>query len=247
MLIGIYDSCYLSLIWRWLTLNVFFVCLSGTYPYVTSSNCSIGGVCTGLGLPPRYQNITNRLLRELDLNDFYLALSVWWSRNFRRLWHQLSRFNHLLWEPNVVKQKSSISLPVFVQFSKILLITIISLHIGLLGTGTLFLYLTQNFNCIALLTEGSYVPVGAEFINLATLPVAHTAPRPPCIFEHTFHLFFVHLGCTLRPLGCTLICLVKVHFLVKVKSLEVIVVVVEAKNIKKLPVKDTALELKPEP
>lgn len=26
----------------------------GTYPYVTSSNCSIGGVCTGLGIPPRY-------------------------------------------------------------------------------------------------------------------------------------------------------------------------------------------------
>ncbi|CAF2399311.1 unnamed protein product [Rotaria sp. Silwood2] len=26
----------------------------GTYPYVTSSNCSIGGVCTGLGLPPKY-------------------------------------------------------------------------------------------------------------------------------------------------------------------------------------------------
>jgi len=25
----------------------------GTYPYVTSSNCSIGGVCTGLGIPPR--------------------------------------------------------------------------------------------------------------------------------------------------------------------------------------------------
>lgn len=25
---------------------------AGTYPYVTSSNCSIGGVCTGLGLPP---------------------------------------------------------------------------------------------------------------------------------------------------------------------------------------------------
>jgi len=24
----------------------------GTYPYVTSSNCTIGGVCTGLGLPP---------------------------------------------------------------------------------------------------------------------------------------------------------------------------------------------------
>merc|ERR1712004_890628 len=26
----------------------------GTYPYVTSSNCSIGGVCTGLGIPPYY-------------------------------------------------------------------------------------------------------------------------------------------------------------------------------------------------
>ncbi|XP_037078199.1 adenylosuccinate synthetase-like, partial [Pollicipes pollicipes] len=25
----------------------------GTYPFVTSSNCSAGGVCTGLGLPPR--------------------------------------------------------------------------------------------------------------------------------------------------------------------------------------------------
>jgi adenylosuccinate synthase len=24
----------------------------GTYPYVTSSNCGVGGVCTGLGLPP---------------------------------------------------------------------------------------------------------------------------------------------------------------------------------------------------
>jgi adenylosuccinate synthase len=26
---------------------------TGTYPYVTSSNCSVGGVCTGLGLPPK--------------------------------------------------------------------------------------------------------------------------------------------------------------------------------------------------
>jgi len=26
----------------------------GTYPYVTSSNCSIGGVCTGLGLAPKF-------------------------------------------------------------------------------------------------------------------------------------------------------------------------------------------------
>lgn len=26
----------------------------GTYPFVTSSNCTVGGVCTGLGVPPRY-------------------------------------------------------------------------------------------------------------------------------------------------------------------------------------------------
>ncbi|CAL8362939.1 unnamed protein product [Boreogadus saida] len=25
----------------------------GTYPFVTSSNCTVGGVCTGLGMPPR--------------------------------------------------------------------------------------------------------------------------------------------------------------------------------------------------
>ena len=30
-------------------------CLAGTYPFVTSSNCTVGGVCTGLGIPP--QNI----------------------------------------------------------------------------------------------------------------------------------------------------------------------------------------------
>ena len=24
----------------------------GSYPYVTSSNCCVGGVCTGLGVPP---------------------------------------------------------------------------------------------------------------------------------------------------------------------------------------------------
>lgn len=30
------------------------MCFTGTYPYVTSSNCSIGGVCTGLGIPPFY-------------------------------------------------------------------------------------------------------------------------------------------------------------------------------------------------
>lgn len=30
-------------------------CPAGTYPFVTSSNCTVGGVCTGLGIPP--QNI----------------------------------------------------------------------------------------------------------------------------------------------------------------------------------------------
>lgn len=26
---------------------------AGTYPFVTSSNCTVGGVCTGLGMPPQ--------------------------------------------------------------------------------------------------------------------------------------------------------------------------------------------------
>ena len=30
-----------------------FPCTVGTYPFVTSSNCTVGGVCTGLGIPPR--------------------------------------------------------------------------------------------------------------------------------------------------------------------------------------------------
>lgn len=33
------------------TVPVMFNLRTGTYPYVTSSNCSIGGVLTGLGLP----------------------------------------------------------------------------------------------------------------------------------------------------------------------------------------------------
>lgn len=30
------------------------VFLTGTYPFVTSSNCTVGGVCTGLGVPPQH-------------------------------------------------------------------------------------------------------------------------------------------------------------------------------------------------
>lgn len=30
-----------------------WLCLAGTYPFVTSSNCTVGGVCTGLGIPPQ--------------------------------------------------------------------------------------------------------------------------------------------------------------------------------------------------
>lgn len=38
---------------RWAAPDRF--CPAGTYPFVTSSNCTVGGVCTGLGIPP--QNI----------------------------------------------------------------------------------------------------------------------------------------------------------------------------------------------
>ena len=34
-------------------VNFSIVVISGTYPMVTSSNCSIGGVFTGLGIPPK--------------------------------------------------------------------------------------------------------------------------------------------------------------------------------------------------
>lgn len=34
--------------------SVFAPCVvAGTYPFVTSSNCTVGGVCTGLGMPPQ--------------------------------------------------------------------------------------------------------------------------------------------------------------------------------------------------
>lgn len=41
-------------LWGWRMVPDRF-CLVGTYPFVTSSNCTVGGVCTGLGIPP--QNI----------------------------------------------------------------------------------------------------------------------------------------------------------------------------------------------
>ena len=31
---------------------LYFFYSTGLYPFVTSSNCSVGGVCTGLGIPP---------------------------------------------------------------------------------------------------------------------------------------------------------------------------------------------------
>lgn len=33
------------------TCNLMFFS-TGTYPFVTSSNCTVGGACTGLGIPP---------------------------------------------------------------------------------------------------------------------------------------------------------------------------------------------------
>jgi adenylosuccinate synthase len=35
----------------------------GTYPYVTSSSCTVGGVCTGLGIPPRYVGETIAIVK----------------------------------------------------------------------------------------------------------------------------------------------------------------------------------------
>lgn len=52
----------------------------GTYPYVTSSNPSVGSVCTGLGVPPikvSCKVLCNIVLPYVGLRfDFYIAFSV---------------------------------------------------------------------------------------------------------------------------------------------------------------------------
>jgi adenylosuccinate synthase len=35
----------------------------GTFPYVTSSNTTVGGVCTGLGIPPQYIETTIGIIK----------------------------------------------------------------------------------------------------------------------------------------------------------------------------------------
>lgn len=47
------NQCYLINQYIFDLMNYPSNCL-GTYPYVTSSNCTIGGVCTGLGIPPKH-------------------------------------------------------------------------------------------------------------------------------------------------------------------------------------------------
>ena len=57
-------------IYLWGENKVLFI--SGTYPYVTSSNCSIGGVCTGLGIPPKY-DIKDKF--RICLTQFFIEWS----------------------------------------------------------------------------------------------------------------------------------------------------------------------------
>ena len=44
----------------------------GTYPYVTSSNCTVGGVCTGLGIPPNALGDCYGVVKVMKLG-FYLV------------------------------------------------------------------------------------------------------------------------------------------------------------------------------
>lgn len=45
--------CFCCWIWEGVSAIVTFTFFSsGTYPFVTSSNCTVGGACTGLGIPP---------------------------------------------------------------------------------------------------------------------------------------------------------------------------------------------------
>ncbi|NXW19708.1 PURA2 synthetase, partial [Circaetus pectoralis] len=49
VIFAVHPSSYLEEIVRCFTLTQPFC----TYPFVTSSNCTVGGVCTGLGMPPQ--------------------------------------------------------------------------------------------------------------------------------------------------------------------------------------------------
>ena len=46
---GLRISAFLTFLFPIYCLFLFL----GTYPFVTSSNCTVGGVCTGLGMPPQ--------------------------------------------------------------------------------------------------------------------------------------------------------------------------------------------------
>lgn len=45
-----FGKSFSSLELNFILLYLMFI--AGTYPYVTSSNCTVGGVCTGLGISP---------------------------------------------------------------------------------------------------------------------------------------------------------------------------------------------------
>lgn len=50
---------FFTLLWIWVMKReeiaaavIYKIVSLGTYPFVTSSNCTVGGACTGLGIPP---------------------------------------------------------------------------------------------------------------------------------------------------------------------------------------------------
>jgi len=52
---------------------------AGTYPYVTSSNCAVGAVCTGLGIPPtaigNVHGVTKAYTTRVGLGGFPTELT----------------------------------------------------------------------------------------------------------------------------------------------------------------------------
>ena len=44
----------------------------GTYPYVTSSSTTIGGVCTGAAVPPSKVETSIGIMKVLDFFDFVI-------------------------------------------------------------------------------------------------------------------------------------------------------------------------------
>jgi len=67
----------------------------GTYPYVTSSNTTIGGVCTGLGVPPQVVETTIGIVKAYTTRVGAGPFPTWLDLNVVAYSHRLNGFQSL--------------------------------------------------------------------------------------------------------------------------------------------------------